>query len=109
MSARSGRLRITARVVATYLFVVVLHGLYDFSSNIGALIVALLTGQASHWQQLLEGHVPVQMEHDLALFTAASWLCIGLVSSIGIYAMRRLWRFATAEAQPTAPARALPQ
>jgi hypothetical protein len=34
------------------------------------------------------------MEHDLTLFAGASWLCIGSVSLIGIYAMRRLWRVA---------------
>jgi RsiW-degrading membrane proteinase PrsW (M82 family) len=98
MSARSGKLRITYAVVATYLLVALLHALYDSASGIGALLVALLTGQASHWQQLLMGHIPVQMEHDLTLFGVASGLWIGLVSVIGIRAMRRLWRVATSVA-----------
>jgi RsiW-degrading membrane proteinase PrsW (M82 family) len=98
MSARSGKLRITYAVVATYLLVALLHALYDSASGIGALLVALLTGQASHWQQLLMGHIPVQMEHYLTLFGVASGLWIGLVSVIGIRAMRRLWRVATSVA-----------
>jgi RsiW-degrading membrane proteinase PrsW (M82 family) len=106
MSARSGRLRITWKVVGTYLFVALLHGLYDSSSGIGALIVALLTHQASHWQQLLAGSVPAQMNHDLTLLACASWVCTGLLSLIGLYAMRRLWRFATSGAQANASARA---
>jgi RsiW-degrading membrane proteinase PrsW (M82 family) len=94
-SARSGHLRITSKVVAAYVLVAMLHALYDSASGIGALVVALLTGQASHWQQLLADRVPTQMEHDLTAFGVASGLWIGLVSLIGIYAMRRLWRFAT--------------
>jgi RsiW-degrading membrane proteinase PrsW (M82 family) len=99
MSARAGHLRITSKVVATYVLVAMLHSLYDSASGIGALVVALLTGQASQWQQLLAGHIPTQMEHDLTAFGVASGVWIGLVSLIGIYAMRRLWRSATAGAQ----------
>jgi RsiW-degrading membrane proteinase PrsW (M82 family) len=95
MAARDGRLRITRLVVAAYLFVALLHALYDSASGIGALIIALVTGQASHWSQVLDGQIPVQMEHNLTLFTAVSTACVAIVSLVGAYAMSRLWRLAT--------------
>jgi protease PrsW len=98
MAARRGRLRLAPSVVATYLFVALLHALYDSSSGIGALIVGLLSGNASQWKVLLDGRIPVQLANDLTLFTIASIACICVVSLVGIYAMRRLWRLATARA-----------
>jgi RsiW-degrading membrane proteinase PrsW (M82 family) len=96
MSARHGRLRLSGSVVATYLFVALLHAVYDSSSGIGAFIVGLLTDNASHWKVLLAGRIPVQMESDLTLFTVSSIACLCVVSAVGVYAMSRLWRLATA-------------
>jgi RsiW-degrading membrane proteinase PrsW (M82 family) len=96
MAARDGRLRLAPSVVATYLFVALLHAFYDFSSGIGALVVGLLTGNASHWKVLLAGEIPVQMQNDITPFTIASFACICVGSLVGLYAMRRLWRLATA-------------
>jgi RsiW-degrading membrane proteinase PrsW (M82 family) len=97
MAARGGRLRLAPIVVATYLFVALLHALFDFSSGVGALIVGLLTDNASHWTALLAGRIPVEMENDLTLFTISSAAFTGLVSLVGIYTMVRVWRLATAE------------
>jgi RsiW-degrading membrane proteinase PrsW (M82 family) len=96
MAARDGRLRLAGSVVATYLFVALLHALFDSSSGIGALIVGLLTDNASHWKVLLAGRIPVQMDSDLTLFTISSIACLCFVSGVGVYAMSRLWRLATA-------------
>jgi RsiW-degrading membrane proteinase PrsW (M82 family) len=96
MAARGRHLRLAPSVVATYLFVALLHALYDSSSGIGALVVGLLTGNASHWKLLLDGQIPVQMQNDLTLFTIASFACICVGSLVGLYAMRRLWCLATA-------------
>jgi RsiW-degrading membrane proteinase PrsW (M82 family) len=98
-AARGGRLRLAPTVVATYLLVALLHALYDASSAIGALIVALLTDNASHWSVLLAGEIPVQMEHDLTLFTIASVACICVVSVVGVYALSRVWRLAILRGQ----------
>ncbi|MEA2224136.1 MAG: protease PrsW [Solirubrobacteraceae bacterium] len=95
MAARGGRLRLAPSVLATYLFVALLHALYDSASGIGALVVGLLTDNASHWKVLLAGQIPVQMENDLTLFTVSSIACVCLVSLVGLYAMSRLWRLAT--------------
>jgi RsiW-degrading membrane proteinase PrsW (M82 family) len=109
MAARGGgRLRLAPSVVAAYLFVALLHALYDSSSGIGALIVALLTDHASQWQVLLAGQIPVSMENDLTLFTIASVACIGVVSLGGIFVFSRVWRLAvapTAHPRPLAPRR----
>jgi RsiW-degrading membrane proteinase PrsW (M82 family) len=96
MAARHGRLRLAGSVVAAYLFVALLHALYDSSSGIGALIVGLFTDNAAHWKVLLAGRIPVQMESDLTLFTISSIACLCFVSAVGVYAMSRLWRLATA-------------
>jgi protease PrsW len=106
MAARQGRLRLAPIVVVTYLFVALLHALHDSSSGIAALIVGLLTDNASHWKALLAGQIPVQMNNHLTLFAVSSVACIGLVSLVGIYAMVRLWRLATtagAALDPTPP------
>jgi RsiW-degrading membrane proteinase PrsW (M82 family) len=100
MAARQGRLRLTRMVVATYLFVALLHALYDFSSGVGALIVGLLTDNTTHWKALLDGHIPVQMKNDVTLFAISSVACTGLVSLAGIYAMVRIWRVATTRFPP---------
>jgi RsiW-degrading membrane proteinase PrsW (M82 family) len=96
MAARGGRLRLTRSVVSTYFFVALLHAVFDSSSGIGALVVGLFTDNASHWKVLLAGEIPVQMKSDLTLFTVSSIACVVLVSLVGIYAMARLWRLATA-------------
>lgn len=81
MAARDGRLRIAPIVVATYLFVALLHAVYDSSSGVGAFIVELLTDNTS--------------KSEVTLFTISSTVCTGLVSLVGTYAMVRLWRLAT--------------
>jgi RsiW-degrading membrane proteinase PrsW (M82 family) len=96
MAARDGRLRLAPSVVASYLFVASLHALYDCSSGIGALLVGLVTDNASHWKVLLAGRIPVQMESDLTLFAISAIACLCLVSAVGVCAMSRLWRLATA-------------
>jgi protease PrsW len=96
MAARDGRLRLAPGVVVAYLFVVLLHALYDSSSAAGALLVGLFTDNASHWKVLLAGRIPVQMESDLTLFAISAAACLCLVSAVGAYAMSRLWRLATA-------------
>jgi RsiW-degrading membrane proteinase PrsW (M82 family) len=94
MAARRGRLRLAPSVLATYLFVALLHALYDSASGVGALVVGLLTDNTSHWKVLLAGQIPIQMENDLTLFTVSAIACICLVSLVGVYAMSRLWRLA---------------
>lgn len=106
MAARDGRLRLSRGVVASYLFVALLHALYDSSSAVGALIVGLLTDNASHWKVLLAGRIPLQMESDLTLFTISSIACLCLVSAVGVHAMSRVWRLATATGASTAARRA---
>jgi ABC-type thiamin/hydroxymethylpyrimidine transport system permease subunit len=96
MAAREGRLRLSRSVLAAYLFAALLHTLYDSSSGIGALLVGLATDNASHWKILLAGRIPVQMESDLTLLAISAAACLCLVSAVGVYAMSRLWRLATA-------------
>ena len=103
MAARQGRLRLAPIVVATYLFVALLHALYDSSSRVGALIVGLLTDHTSDWQALLAGQLPAQVKDDVFAISSVIWT--GLVSLVGVYAMVRLWRLATtARARQLLPA-----
>jgi protease PrsW len=99
-AAARGRLRLTPSVVAAYLFVAMLHALYDSASGIGALIVGLLTDNGTYWKLLLAGRIPAQMKNDLPLFTVVSLACIALVALVGICAMARLWRVAAAPDGP---------
>ena len=94
MAARRGHLRLAPVVVSTYLFVALLHALYDSSSGVGALIVGLLTDNGSHWRMLLAGRIPVQMKSDVTLLTISWLVCLGVVSLVGILAMVRVWRLA---------------
>jgi RsiW-degrading membrane proteinase PrsW (M82 family) len=96
LAARDGRLRFTPGVAAAYLFVSLLHALYDSSSGVGAFIVGLLTDNTSRWKTLLSGEIPPQMKDDVTLFVIASIACTAVVSAVGIYAMLRLWRRASA-------------
>jgi RsiW-degrading membrane proteinase PrsW (M82 family) len=98
--AARGRLRLAPSVLVAYLFVALLHALYDSASGIGALIVGLITGNGSYWKVLIAGRIPVQMENDLTLFTIFSLACIALVALVGICAMVRLWRAAAAPDGP---------
>lgn len=102
MAARPGQLGLARSVVAAFLFVALLHALYDSSSGIGALIVGLLTDNASDWKVLLAGRIPVQMQSDLTLFAISATACLCFVSAVGVYAMSRLWRLATAPGASTA-------
>ena len=95
MAAHGGRLRLAPIVVATYLFVSLLHALYDWSSGVAAFIVGLLTDHTSRWKTLLAGHIPAEMKNDVALFTISSVACTAIVSAVGVYAMIRIWRRAT--------------
>lgn len=95
MAARRGRLRVAPIVVVTFLFVALLHALFDASSDIGAFIVGLLTHNTSHLKELLDGRIPVEMKNDLTLFALSSVACTGLVSLVGVLAMVRVWRMAT--------------
>lgn len=104
MSAHRGRLRLAPIVVVTYLFVALLHALFDSSSGVGALIVGLLTDNTSHWHALVAGQIPVEMKHDATLFAISSVVCTGLVSLVGIYAMVRIWRLAVPAAPRVRPA-----
>jgi protease PrsW len=94
MAARHGRLRFTPIVAATYLFVALLHALYDSSSGVGAFIVGLLTDNTSRWKVLLAGQIPPQMKNDVTLFAISSVACTAVVSAVGIFAMVRVWRLA---------------
>jgi protease PrsW len=80
MAARRGRLRLAPIVVVTYLFVSLLHALYDSSSGVGAVLVGLLTDNTAG---------------DPALLTISSVVFTTVVSTVGIYAMVRVWRRAT--------------
>jgi RsiW-degrading membrane proteinase PrsW (M82 family) len=76
MTARRGRLRLSRRVVATYVLVALLHALWDSSSGIGSSVVRVLSGN----------------DAGAAWIVVCTLACMMAVSFAGLLAMSRVWR-----------------
>jgi RsiW-degrading membrane proteinase PrsW (M82 family) len=90
---------LTGRLLAAYLGVSLLHALWDSMNSIAVVITLVLTDQP--WQQrvLESGYLPQPTATQVQLFTAFTWLGLGLVSLVGV-----LWLAALVRASRVAPA-----
>ncbi|HZO65144.1 MAG: PrsW family intramembrane metalloprotease [Kribbellaceae bacterium] len=90
--ARAGRFRLNRAVLLTYLWVSVLHALWDYTHSIALALTFLLTGTSWQYQLLLRGYLPSPTSEQVHVFTALSLGFLALVSLLGITTLRTTWR-----------------
>ncbi|WP_329048688.1 PrsW family intramembrane metalloprotease [Amycolatopsis sp. NBC_01488] len=91
---------LTARLVAAYLGVSLLHALWDSMNSIAVLITLLLTGRPG---TLEAGYLPQPTEEQVNLFTVFTWSGLVLVALVGVLWLAALAR--TARRKPVASVR----
>ncbi len=94
-AARGGRLRITPGLVGWYLVVSLLHGFWDASGGLAALLVFFLTANGMQLQLLSAGRLPEPTPEQVHLFTIVSWSFLAIDAAIGILLLWRWWRAAS--------------
>jgi RsiW-degrading membrane proteinase PrsW (M82 family) len=93
--ARGGRLRVTWGLVLWYLVVSLLHGFWDSSFGIAALVVVLTTANSVQLQLLEVGTDPPLTAAQQHLLTALSWTFLAADAAIGLLLLWNRWRAAS--------------
>lgn len=106
--ARAGRFRITPAVVITYLWVSLLHALWDGMQSIALMLTLLLTGAPWQYRLLAIGHLPALTPQQDDVFTGISIGGLGVVAVLGLVTIAALWRRTQDEARTLAAAPARP-
>ena len=90
--ARPGRpLRLSGTLLAAYLWVSVLHALWDSASEIAVILTFLLT-ESPRQQRLLEyGYMPHPTAEQVHLFTVLSIAWLALVGLLGLGTLLGVW------------------
>ena len=104
VAAERGRLRLSGRVLGSYLLVALLHGLWDASRSIAGWLTLVLTGTQVQWLLIRLGRAPEATPAQVHLFTLLSWGLLALDALLGVLIMRRRWRRATTPDRPRTPA-----
>lgn len=86
--ARNGRLRITWGLLVWYLIVSALHGFWDSSGGIAALIVFVLTANSMQLALVGAGRMVDPTEEQAFLFTVVTWGLLLLDAVIGVSLLR---------------------
>jgi RsiW-degrading membrane proteinase PrsW (M82 family) len=94
--ARGGRFRYTLPVVLTYLWVSVVHALWDYSHSIALALTFLLTGTKWQYQLLSRGYLPQPTPEQTRVFTLLSIASLLIVALLGLITLRVAWRRTTA-------------
>jgi hypothetical protein len=79
-------------VLFTYLWVSVLHALWDYTHSIALALTFLLTGTPWQYRLLSMGYLPTPTAEQVHVFTALSIGFLALVSVLGIATLRATWR-----------------
>lgn len=90
--ARAGRFRYTLPVVLTYLWVSVVHALWDYSHSIALALTFLLTGTKWQYQLLSMGYLPQPTTEQTRTFTLLSIASLLIVAVLGLITLRVAWR-----------------
>ena len=94
---------ISARLVAAYLGVSVLHGLWDAMPTIASMATLLLTGQPWQYRLMLHGWIPTPTPEQVRLYTALDWVGLAVVAAIGLLWLLALARRARRESPGPPP------
>jgi RsiW-degrading membrane proteinase PrsW (M82 family) len=90
--SREGIFRYTKALLGTYLWVSILHGLWDSSNELAVVLTYLLTGTPWQLRLLSRGYVPSPTPEQVHLFT---WFSIGglaVVALLGLGTLAVTWR-----------------
>lgn len=90
--ARGGVFRYTRALIGTYLWVSILHGLWDSSHELAVLVTYLLTGTPWQVHLLTLGFLPSPTGEQTHLFTALSIGALAVVALLGVATLASLWR-----------------
>lgn len=90
--AHGGTLRFTGRLLRAYLWVSLLHALWDYTHSIALALTFLLTGAPWQYEVMSKGYLPQPTDEQVHLFTATSISLLALVSLFGIATLMRVWR-----------------
>lgn len=89
-AAATGRLRVTGAVIGWYLVVSLLHGFWNLSGGLTALLVWYFTAQDWQVGLLAAGRIPVPTPAQVHLYTVVSWALLVVVSVVGILCLRHV-------------------
>jgi RsiW-degrading membrane proteinase PrsW (M82 family) len=101
--ARKGHLRYTGAVLGTYLWVSLLHALWDYTHSVALALTFLFTGTSWQYQLLSRGYLPQPTPEQIHIFTALSIAFLALVSLLGVATLWATWRWAL-RSEPNAEA-----
>jgi RsiW-degrading membrane proteinase PrsW (M82 family) len=90
--ARGGVFRYTRALVGTYLWVSILHGLWDSSHELAVLVTYLLTGTPWQLHLLTLGYIPSPTAEQANLFTGLSIGALAVVALLGVATLASFWR-----------------
>jgi RsiW-degrading membrane proteinase PrsW (M82 family) len=90
--ARNGRFRYGGVVLGTYLWVSVLHALWDYTHSIALALTFLLTGTRWQYELLSRGRLPEPTAEQSAWFSLLSNAFLVLVALLGLFTLRATWR-----------------
>jgi RsiW-degrading membrane proteinase PrsW (M82 family) len=91
-AAREGAFRYTRAVLGTYLWVSILHGLWDSAQQVGVVITYLLTGTAWQLRLLTFGYLPSPTRTQVHLFSLMSNVVLIVVALMGVISLWVIWR-----------------
>jgi RsiW-degrading membrane proteinase PrsW (M82 family) len=90
--ARDGRFRFTGALLGMYLWVSLLHALWDYSHSIALALTFLFTGSSWQYQLLERGYMPSPTTEQVQVFTALSVGLLAVLSLVGVATLRATWR-----------------
>lgn len=91
-SAARGRLRVTRRVFWAFLFVALLHALWDSMRGIATVLTELLTTTPMQQIAVGMGQLVPPTARQVHTFEIIDWAGLVLISVIGLLVLRRIWR-----------------
>ncbi|MGI8333397.1 PrsW family intramembrane metalloprotease [Actinomadura scrupuli] len=91
-ASRGGAFHYSTGLLLAYLWVSVLHALWDSMNGIAVALTFLLTGSAWQYRLLEYGYMPKPTEEQVHLFTVLSISGLSLVSALGIATLVLTWR-----------------
>jgi RsiW-degrading membrane proteinase PrsW (M82 family) len=90
--ARDGRFRFTGALLGMYLWVSLLHALWDYSHSLALALTFLLTGSSWQYRLLSMGYMPSPTAEQVQVFTALSVGLLAVLSLVGVATLRATWR-----------------